>query len=358
MLLAGRPLAMVAGLAYDTLTEDRRGYENFVGDHLGVKGRLRRDETNKLRNLDPYLQLSLQLADKWTLEAGARYSDIRFRSHDHYLSAGNGDDSGSTRYQRLLPVAALRYQPTPDINLYVTAGAGFETPTFNELSYRPDERPGLNMGLAPSTNVSVEAGAKLRLGDSVATAAVFQTRTRDEILTAASSGGRSSYRNAGRTQRNGLELSWSGTWKRHGQWMLSYAWLDARFKNDVPPVGPSADAIEAGNRLPGVARHAAFASFDWAPPTGWQAGLQGRYVGRIHANDANTATAPGYFVASMLLGHVWQLDSWRFNAFARIDNLFDRRYIGSTIVNAGQDRYYEPAPGRNWTAGITLSHEF
>ncbi|WP_413817098.1 TonB-dependent receptor domain-containing protein [Pusillimonas sp.] len=356
--LAGRPLALTAGIAYDTLTEARRGYENFSDGQLGVKGALRRDETNTLRNVDPYLQASWELTDRWTLEGGARYSDIRFRSDDHYVDAANGDDGGAVRYRRLLPVAALRFRALQDLNLYVTAGRGFETPTFNEVSYRPGGAPGLNLALAPSTNTSMEAGAKARLGDSLITAALFQTRTQDEIVTAESEGGRGSYRNAGRTRRDGFELSWSGRWKQHGRWVLSYAWLNAKYQDDVPAANAGDDGITAGNRIPGIARHAAFASLDWAPPTGWRGGVEGRYLGRVYADDANTATAPGYFTASAYAGHAWQLQAWRIEAFARIDNLFDRRYIGSTIVNAGFGRYYEPAPGRNWTAGVSVTHEF
>ncbi len=32
--------------------------------------------------------------------------------------------------------------------------------------------------------------------------------------------------------------------------------------------------------------------------------------------------------------------------FGRIDNLFDREYVGPVIVNESNGRYYEPAPGR------------
>src|SRR5690606_24232954 len=121
--------------------------------------------------------------------------------------------------------------------------------------YRPGGFPGLNLDLAPSTNTSVEVGAKTRLGDSLLTAALFQTRTEDEIVVAQSEGGRSSYRNAGRTRRNGLELSWSGPWGPHGHWLVSYAWLDAKYQDDVAAAFPGGDDITAGNRIPGIARH-------------------------------------------------------------------------------------------------------
>jgi iron complex outermembrane receptor protein len=41
-------------------------------------------------------------------------------------------------------------------------------------------------------------------------------------------------------------------------------------------------------------------------------------------------------------------------AFGRIDNLFDRRALGSVIVNDSNARYFEPSPGRGWVVGLSL----
>jgi iron complex outermembrane receptor protein len=46
------------------------------------------------------------------------------------------------------------------------------------------------------------------------------------------------------------------------------------------------------------------------------------------------------------------------NAFVRGDNLADRRYAGSVIVNEGNGRYFEPAPGRTWLAGASATFAF
>jgi len=45
----------------------------------------------------------------------------------------------------------------------------------------------------------------------------------------------------------------------------------------------------------------------------------------------------------------------RLQLSARVDNLTDHRYIGSVIVNDGNGRYYEPAPGRTWLLGARFS---
>jgi iron complex outermembrane receptor protein len=94
------------------------------------------------------------------------------------------------------------------------------------------------------------------------------------------------------------------------------------------------------------------------PPQGWRAGTEVRAFASVQANDSNTASAPGYAVAALFAGYLLQWQRWDLNAFARVDNLFDRQYIGSVIVNEGNGRYFEPAPGRNWTIGMGAAYRF
>ena len=362
--LAGRPFELVTGLAYDTLREERRGYENFIGvgaaQVLGVQGKLRRNETNDVSNVDPYVQASWQFADQWTFEAGLRRSAVRFNSDDHYIVGPNGNDSGAARYSKTLPVAALRYAATPDLNLYVSAGRGFETPTLNELSYRPGGLGGLNFALQPSVNTSVEAGAKARVADGLLTAALFQTRTADEIVTNTNSFGRATFQNAGRTRRDGFELGWLHETTSHWRTQLAYTWLDAQYRDSFCSPSPCAttSAVAVGNRIPGIARQSMFASFGYAPRDGWRAGAELRALGNILANDVNSAGAAGYAVVALQTSYVKRWDRWEFNAFARVDNVLDRRIVGSVIVNEANARYYEPSPGRNWTMGVGGAYRF
>lgn len=358
------PVELVAGLAHDRMEERRRGYENYLGPvatpELGVRGRLRRDERNEVSNLDPYAQATWHIDPRWMLEAGVRRSRVHFESRDRYVTDRNGDDSGSARHRKTLPVASLRWQPTRDLALYLSAGRGFETPTLNELSYRPDGTGGLNLGLQPAVNDSVELGAKARVAGGLFTAAIFETRTRDEIVTATSSGGRATFQNVGRTRRQGAELGWQHETAGHWRTQLALTWLDATYRDPFCSPVPCANGnqVAAGNRIPGIARQSLFASFGWAPPQGWRAGIELRALGRIQANDRNTESAPGYAIASAHAGYAWQRDAWEIHAFARVDNLADRHHIGSVIVNESNARYFEPAPGRNWTLGVGAAYRF
>lgn len=351
--LAGRPLTLIGGVAYDQLEEDRKGYNNYLdgagGRQLGVKGPLKRDEGNDLWNLDPYLQASWRLAERWTLDAGLRYSYVRFKSRDHFLD--NGDDSGRASYHRWLPVASLSHQLTPATLLYASAGRGFETPTFNELSYRPDGVAGLNFGLKPATSNNYEIGAKTRAAGGLLTAALFQVDTADEIVGAGSNGGRATFRNLGKTRRHGLELGWGAEFGRDLKAQVAYTLLDATLRSAWRDAG-------SGKRIPGVARQTLYASLDWTPPQGWRAGADWRYLDRIHANSANSAHAPAYAVTGLYGGYKLAWRQWDWTAIARVDNVFDRKYVGSVIVNEGNSRYYEPAAGRNWLISLSGTYRF
>ncbi|WP_441365974.1 TonB-dependent receptor domain-containing protein [Acinetobacter lwoffii] len=346
---------LIAGVAVDAMTEDRKGYQNFLGDRLGVKGELRRDEDNTLWNLDPYLQASYHFAPDWTLDAGLRYSNVHFKSKDKFLA--NGNNSGKTDYQKLLPSMALSWQILPELMTYVSYAQGFETPTFTEMSYPANTAENRSFSLKAAESETYEMGLKSAntLGDF--TVAVFHTTTQDDIVSAGNDNGRSTFRNADKTLREGVELSWNKNLWRDLTAQASYSYIDATFDADIPAIGTVA-AIAAGNYIPGIAKNQAFLSLGWKPENGLSAGLDVRYSDRIYVNDTNTEYAPSYTVAGANVGYHWKMQDWAVNAFARVDNLFDKDYSGSVIVNESNSRFFEPAEGRNWSAGLSVTKEF
>ncbi|WP_064142004.1 TonB-dependent receptor PqqU, partial [Klebsiella pneumoniae] len=298
------PVTLTAGLDYENMSERRKGYENFVmvngAPQYGEQGALRRNERNLMWNVDPYLQTQWQLTDKLSLDAGVRYSSVWFDSNDYYITPGNGDDSGDASYHKWLPAGSLKYALTDAWNVYLSAGRGFETPTINELSYRSDNQSGLNFGLKPSTNDTVEIGSKTRIGNGLFTAALFQTNTDNEIVVDSSSGGRTSYKNAGKTRRQGMELGLDQQFGESWRLKAAWTWLDATYRTNVCD-----DASCNGNRIPGIARNMGYASFGYQPEQGWYAGSDIRYMSDIMANDENTAKAPSWTVVGLTTGYKW-----------------------------------------------------
>ncbi|MBF8406997.1 TonB-dependent receptor, partial [Klebsiella pneumoniae] len=315
------PVTLTAGLDYENMSERRKGYENFVmvngAPQYGEQGALRRNERNLMWNVDPYLQTQWQLTDKLSLDAGVRYSSVWFDSNDYYITPGNGDDSGDASYHKWLPAGSLKYALTDAWNVYLSAGRGFETPTINELSYRSDNQSGLNFGLKPSTNDTVEIGSKTRIGNGLFTAALFQTNTDNEIVVDSSSGGRTSYKNAGKTRRQGMELGLDQQFGESWRLKAAWTWLDATYRTNVCD-----DASCNGNRIPGIARNMGYASFGYQPEQGWYAGSDIRYMSDIMANDENTAKAPSWTVVGLTTGYKWSYGRMDMDLFGRIDNLF------------------------------------
>jgi iron complex outermembrane receptor protein len=280
------------------------------------------------------------------------------------VTGANPDDSGAFTDTATLPVGAVMYAVSPDLHAYVTAGRGFETPTLNEIAYRPNGATGLNFDLRPSRSDSAEIGLKGHAGHwGDWRAALFSVRTKDEIVTLSNVAGRSTYQNVGATRRDGVELSWQARPLPDWQLAAAYTFLDATYDRafltcTAAPCPVPDVLVPSGNELPGVARHSLDATIDWTPFAGLHAGVEGRYLSGVPVNDENSDYAPGYFVADLHAGWTKTMGAWTLSAFAAIDDIADRKYIGSVIVNDGNGRYFEPAPGRTWFAGVSATAAF
>ena len=355
--VAGRPFELSAGINADRQRQHRRGYENFVGTTLGVRGALRRNERNQVANADQYAQAWWQLAPRWSLLVGARHSRVDFRSDDAYVTAANPDDSGRVVYERTTPVAGLVFAPTDALRLYASVGRGFETPTFNEVGYRADGGAGLAFDLRPATSRNTELGLKWRSRQGARIeAALFRADTDDELAVARNVGGRSSFRNVGAARREGVEVQ--ADLPLHAAWQLrfAYTWLDATFRDSFPICTASGCTspvvqVAAGTRIPGVARQQASARLRWQGVQ-WNASAQVIAVGDVTVNDTGSERAPGYGLLNLELVRDWAPGTGRLQGFARIDNALDRFHIGSVIVNEGNGRFYEPGADRTFTVGL------
>jgi iron complex outermembrane receptor protein len=188
--------------------------------------------------------------------------------------------------------------------------------------------------------------------------AAFDTRTHDEIVVATNLGGRSTYQNAGRTRRSGAEASLDYRFAANWRAQFAYTYVDAIYIDAYltcagTPCATPNQLVTAGNRLPGVPHHDAYGKIEWGRPLGWRASLTGQYISAIAVNDANTAFAAAYPVFNASGGYAAELGSTRLSVFLRLNNILDRRYAGSVIVDDGNGRYFEPAPGFNVFAGFT-----
>ena len=350
------PLSVTVGMTAEALDESRRGYLNFFGPLLGVEGALRRDESNRASNVDEYVQAQWQPSPRWQLSGGVRHTDLKIDS----VSNLNAAAPTTLRFGATTPVAGLTFRVQPQLAAYASFGRGFETPTLNDLAYRSTNGAitGLNTDLRPARSNNAEVGLKWVGARLKATLAAFNIRNEDELAVKANSGGRSVLENIGPTRRRGAELSLNGSFSETLSGVLAYTAIAARTLADYracasTPCTPV--PVVAGSRLPAVPRHALYTALHWQPRSNLN--VVAETVGRdgIYADDRNLAYAHGYWSSNLVAQWTQQWDHIRLTETARLDNVFDRAYVGSVIVNESNGRYYEPAAGRTALFMVTAA---
>ncbi len=342
-----RPYTATAGISAGFMDDARTDSPASAGV---INGSPTRDETQKANNIDQYVQGLWSLADRWDVHAGVRHTRLKQRVTDHLpLSDGNG--TGSVSFDKTIPVIGAVFKATPALNFYANVGKGFETPTMIEISFSDTSGNGPNLNLKPATSTNIEVGSKWIVSDNArANIALFNISTENEIVTQ-SGGTYTTYRNAGKTTRQGAEISAETLLNQNLSLLAAYTYLDASFD--------SGSNFNPGSSIPGTYRSQLYAEAAWKhQPIGFQTALEMRYNSKVYANDANTASVDDYTIFSLRGQFRQKYKDWTLTEYARIDNLFDEKYVGSVRVNDTNSRFYEPAPGRNWIMGIKASHNF
>lgn len=352
--VAGRALGFTAGADLETQTDERLEFDNVAG-RPGTE--LRRDQTDRVSAVGPFLQAELELTPSVLVTLGARFDAVRFRTNDHFLGDGR-DDSGDRTLRAFSPVAGMLVRTAPAFAVYANVATSFQTPTTTELINAPPApgQPccpaGFNEQLEPQRAVSIEAGVKGELAGRVGyDVALFHMNVRNALVPfqAAGAEGREFFRNAGESRHRGIEIGAHGDLRRV-RMSAAYTYSDFVFIDD----GLS-NAFD-GNRIPGVPPHHLFAGLRLDAGRGISVETELDYTSEYFATDAND---PASLNAAATVVDLRLLATTRFGRiaarpFIAINNLTDERYNSSVVVNAFGGRYFEPAPGRNLLLGVTL----
>ena len=204
---------------------------------------------------------------------------------------------------------------------------------------------------------AIRLGLKWLVGDhGRLNAALFRIDVKDEIVVNSNAGGRSDFKNAAGTRREGVELGWAQKFPGGFESVLSYTLLNARFTR---PFTAGTTAVLAGSKLPGIAGNNLFGELVWRHPSnGFHAGVEIRHSGKVWVNDQNSEFAGAYTIWNLRAGLQQQGKGWKLSEFVRIDNAGNQGYIGSVIVAQASGQFYEPAPGRNAMIGINAELSF
>ena len=354
------PFTVVGGIDMNENDDHRQTYQN----NYGVQGSQGGDYRMSAKNFDQYIHLDWRLLERLSLNVGARNSQTNLSSISNNPSLNN-TSSGSHAYQALTNMASLQYYLTELSNVYISYGSSFDTPTLNQVTYSvAGTSPSCvsqcsNFGLLAATTKQVEIGFKSKVSKSTqVNLALFNANTSNDIVVGASSSGRTSFTNAPKTNRQGMELGTQFKLPHHLEMNLAYTWLSATVKEAYLNNGAY---ILSGNRIPGVPNQGLFSELLWVKPNkSMEAAVEARVNGSMAVNDINSPSmATGYAVMN-IRGVLRQeiAGGWSFSQFFRINNILDRSYVGSVIVNQANSQFYEAAPTRNWMIGGKASYQF
>lgn len=335
-------LNLVFGSDWGLQHDERKEFNSDAGERGEI---LQLDQTESVNRIGGLL--ALEKSWSWGLfSAGARFDAIHFDADDHLQL--DGDQSGSRSFNRVSPMLALRLGKE-GFSGFFRFSTNFETPTTNELSNNPRLRGGFNPSLDPEEAVNTELGFNWNPRPEIQLSVnFFRTYISNRIISfqVEESPGEDFFQNQGNAIHQGIEFQAQGALGTKLAYTLSYSFLDARFTNQ---------AFE-GNRIPGLADHRMGVVVDWN--LGW---LRFRpevsYQGSMKTDSENEFETDNFVLVNLSLSsREWTLGSLaRVLPFVRFNNVFDRDYVGSIVPNAAGQRFFEPAIGFNFMAGLTLS---
>jgi len=338
-------LGLSVGIDYDMQDDDRKRFDN----NSGVLGPMVFDQNEAVDSTGLYLQGQYAFNDAWTLLAGLRYDEISYDVTDNYLV--DGDNSGILDFDELSPSLALNVQLETGV-LFASYSSSFETPTTTELA-NPDASGGFNPSLNAQTADNFEIGYKYSQGDLYYELAVFTIDLENELIPfeLAAFPGRTFYANAGSSSREGIEAAIARSFDNGLRVDASYTWSDFSFDDFVDDNGNDF----SGNQLPGLPKHYGYLGLSYRGDRGLSATVEAVYSGELVANNANTAKVSSYTVANLRLSHEVETGPWIIRPYFGINNIFDEAYNSNIRINAFGARYFEPAPGRNFYAGVVVN---
>lgn len=359
------PVRVTIGADVQQQDDDRLNFENCA-DVLPTaaltarcpvsareRGAVRLDQREEVQGTGLFARAEVEAPGRVFASAAVRSDRVNFHVTDRFVTATNADDSGKRTLEAVTPMFGLAWRVRPLISLYANYAAAFETPTITELTNQDNGAAGVNRTLAPQRTATVEAGVQSVVAGRIrADVSLFRAQVRDELVPfdVPNAPGRRAFRNAGHTSRSGVEAS-TTILTRFIESGVAYTYSHFRF--DRYSLGA---ANYAGKPIPGIPQ-SQLQAFGTARQGGWFGTIDVTAASRVSADDAATVFAAGYATWGVRAGYTVNAGAGHgvsFEPVIGVDNVFDRRYASSVVVNATRSRYFEPGATRRVYLGLKL----
>ncbi len=347
-------------------------YENLSGK----KGDILLGLTDEaITNAGFYLQNSFSIIpDVMAALVTARYDHIGFIANNQLLEVQNSKRT----FAKFTPKLALNYKLTPRIAAYTSYGLGFDTPAGNELDNYPlssSPRKMLNPDLQPQRSKNFEFGIKGNIASdereylrrAFFEITFFNSIIDDEVVPFEVLGD-VYYRNAGKTNRLGLEVGLDAEVVFGLRLRTAYTYSDFTYDSyvarsmDFDTLGNLVvlDRMFSGNVVPSVPKHNFSVSLAYTRVlhdnvTGF---LKTHFmsVSGMYADDLNSERTEGYNILNLSAGLDLVFDRFNVLLSGGVNNVANKTYIGFVNINSSQKEFYEAGEPRNYYGGLTLGY--
>ena len=305
-----------------------------------------------------FSQATLELPLNWFITAGASINS----QHLTITRLSTVPVKEQTRnYNNVLaPRLAVLKQLTKSFSVYGSIAKGFSPPTTAEL---------LPSSGIISTDLNAEKGINLEAGlrGSISNGKIyfdinaFRFGLENTIVQRRDQSGADYFVNAGSTKQKGIEsfLSWLAISKQKETITNLKIWLTHTWDNFSYKNFKQLTTDYSGKKLPSVAKNVVAAGIDLSTKPGIYLNVNYYYSDPIPLNDANTVYASSFNLLGARMGWKKNLHSKvMMELFLSADNIFDVQYSLGNDINAFGGRYYNAAPGFNFSGGITLHFNF
>ncbi|MEO1022973.1 MAG: TonB-dependent receptor [Bacteroidota bacterium] len=348
------PVSLRGGSEFQLGQTAARNFEN----NDGVSGALNFDDDLRTYSLLYFATADIDLSDRVFLTAGLSYNSLRY-DIDRLVTFVEDDVPGNFQTDfdtQFVPRIGLAWKLDETHTLHASISQGFSPPTIEEV--RTNEGS-INLDLAAERGTSWEVGIRGNIPDNRFSydLALFYYRLNDAIIQLETERGTDVFRNAGGTDQFGLELGTQfALWQDTEHWLtqvnLQNAFTFYYFRFDDYQ---TADADFSGNDLTGVPPLTSFTQLLFQTRSGIFGTVSHYYSDAIPLNDANTVSSDPFHVVKTKLGIRRVIRGVvGVEAFWTLDNVLNEDYSLGFDINPFGERYFQPAPQRNYTIGITL----
>ena len=338
---------------FENLYRDNNGEGSLQGEQLS-------DNKEFRRQFNAFGSLNMQLNNALGLQLGLSLNKTVYDFRDRF-NTGAENKSARRNFDLIaLPSLDLRYSFPGGNQIYANLSRGYSNPNLEE-TLTPEGV--INPDIRQETGMNYELGTRIssRNGSFWMTAALYRMDINNLLIAERVGEDQFIGRNAGKTQHQGLELDMNVLFRLSPHFrlipFLSYSLSDHSFVEFV-------DAGEdySGNPLTGVPRHRANFGLRFNHENGFYWNNTVQYVGEIPLRDDASLYSDAFGVYNTRLGMRKELGTQlSLNLSFGVNNVFDKRYAQSVLINAigfggNEPRYFYPGNDRNYYANIVLSY--